>query len=278
MKVLKSHKCFEGFTEFFEHDSKFTKTKMKFSIHRPSESTPIKGGIIWLSGLTCTDENFITKAGAQRVLSELGLVIICPDTSPRGLDLPKEHDSYDFGSGAGFYVDATTDGYRDHYNMYSYVNDEIYNLLNDNFGLKGQISIMGHSMGGHGALTIGLKNPDKYKSISAFAPIVNPIVGGWGQRALNGYLGDDVNAWKKYDACELVLSGKFHAQPILIEQGLSDEFYPNQLLTNNFVEVCASKNQKLKVNYREAYDHSYYFISTFIEGHIRHHHKVLTQI
>jgi S-formylglutathione hydrolase len=278
MKVLKSHKCFDGLTEFYEHDSKYTKTKMKFSMHRPPESAPIKGGVIWLSGLTCTDENFITKAGAQRVLSELGLVIICPDTSPRGLDLPKEHDSYDFGSGAGFYVDSTTDGYRDHYNMYSYVNDEIYSLLNDKFNLKGQISIMGHSMGGHGALTIGLKNSDKYKSISAFAPIVNPISGGWGQRALNGYLGDDVNEWKKYDACELVLSGKKHDQAILIEQGLSDEFYPNQLLTKNFVEVCASENQKLKVNYRENYDHSYYFISTFIGDHLKYHHKILTSV
>lgn len=278
MNKLKSHKTFHGFTEFFEHDSTFTKTKMKFSLYRPEDPSKIKGGLIWLSGLTCTDENFITKAGSQRILSELGLVVICPDTSPRGLDLPKEHDSYDFGSGAGFYVDATTDGYRDHYNMYSYVKDEIYGILDSKFNLKGNISIMGHSMGGHGALTIGLKNPNLFKSISAFSPIVNPMVGGWGQRALNGYLGDDHEAWSQYDACELVLSGHKHPQEILIEQGLADEFYPNQLLTKNFVDACATVKQPLKVNLREEYDHSYYFISTFIEEHIRYHAKKLNAL
>ena len=275
MKVLKSHKCFGGYTEFFEHDSKFTNTKMKFSIHRPADDVKIKGGIIWLSGLTCTEENFITKAGSQRILSEMGLVIICPDTSPRGLDLPKEHDSYDFGSGAGFYVDATTDGYRDHYKMYSYVNDEIYEILNTKFDLKGNISLMGHSMGGHGALTIGLKNPDKYKSISAFAPIMNPMTGGWGQKALQGYLGEDHEAWSKYDACELTLAGHLHPQEILVDQGLKDEFYPNNLLTHNFETACKHSGQKLKLNVREDYDHSYYFISTFIESHLQFHLKHL---
>lgn len=271
MNLLKSHKCFDGFTEFYEHESTSTRTKMKFSLHRPADDKKIIGGVIWLSGLTCTDENFITKAGAQRILSEMGLVIICPDTSPRGTNLPKEHDSYDFGSGAGFYVDATTEGYKDHYNMYSYVNEELYDLFNAKFNLKGNISLMGHSMGGHGALTIGLKNPNKYKSLSAFSPIMNPMSGGWGQKALLGYLGEDHEAWAKYDACELVLSGHSHPKPILVDQGKKDEFYPNQLLTHSFETACKNSDQQVKINLREDYDHSYYFISTFIESHLKFH-------
>jgi S-formylglutathione hydrolase len=274
MKKLKSHFCFGGVTEFFEHESKFTKTQMKFCIHKPLDKSKIKGGLIWLSGLTCTDENFITKAGAQRICNELGLALMCPDTSPRGLDLPKEHESYDFGSGAGFYLDATTENYKEHYNMYSYVNEELYELFNEDLSLSGNIGIFGHSMGGHGALTIGLKNPDKYKSISAFSPIVNPVNCDWGQKAFRGYLGEDKKLWEAYDACELVKHGGVHKNTILIEQGLSDDFYPQQLLTENFEKACKGR-QKLKVNYREGYDHSYYFISTFLEEHMRHHAKFL---
>ncbi len=275
MKLLKSHRCFDGVTEFYEHDSKETQTKMKFSVHRPENIEKIKGGLIWLSGLTCTDENFITKAGAQRVLSELNLAIICPDTSPRGTQLPGEHESYDFGSGAGFYVDATTDGYKDHYRMYSYINHELYDLFNSQFKLQNRISIFGHSMGGHGALTIALKNPDRYKSVSAFSPIANPALGAWGQKAFTGYLGNNEQSWKQYDACELLKNGNKHKNEILIEQGLKDEFYPSQLMTENLENAARGASQKLKVNYRENYDHSYYFISTFVEDHIRFHLKHL---
>ncbi len=275
MKLLKSHACFGGFTEFFEHESVSTKTKMKFSIHRPKNISDIKGGLIWLSGLTCNEENFITKAGAQKYLSELGLVIICPDTSPRGLDLPGEHDSYDFGSGAGFYVDATVPSYKDNYQMYTYINEEIYNLLNTTYNLKNNIGIFGHSMGGHGALTIGLKNSKKYKSISAFSPIVNPTQCAWGKKAFLGYLGEDTKTWDAYDACKLLVSSNTHPNKILIEQGLKDDFYPDQLLTKNIEVAARDAKQDIQVNYREGYDHSYYFISTFIEEHIKHHSKYL---
>lgn len=273
MKLLKEHKSFNGQTQFFEHQSEFTETTMKFSVYKPDGE--IKGGLIWLSGLTCNEENFITKAGAQKLLSELGLMLICPDTSPRGLDLPGEHESYDFGSGAGFYVNAETKGYADHYQMYDYINDEIYTLINAEYKLNGNISIMGHSMGGHGALILGLHNPKKYKSISAFSPITQPTECAWGKKAFKGYLGADETLWKSYDACTLVEEGAHHPNPILIEQGLNDEFYPDQLKTKNFEQACSFFSQKLQVNYRDNFDHSYYFIASFIDEHIKHHAKYL---
>lgn len=272
---LKTHKSFGGLTQFWEHDSKSTGTKMKFSTFTPSGD--VKGAVIWLSGLTCTDENFITKAGAQKYLEAHGLMALCPDTSPRGLNLPGEHDAYDFGSGAGFYVNATTEGYKNHYRMFDYVASELHTLLQDEFLIPAnKISIMGHSMGGHGALVIGLKHPEKFQSISAFAPISNPINAPWGQKAFAGYLGQDISDWKSYDATELVKSGSSHRQTILIDQGTKDEFYEKrQLLPENFEEACKEANQSVIVNLRHDYDHSYYFISTFIESHIAHHAKAL---
>lgn len=272
MKNLKSHKTFEGKTEFWSHESTTTKTEMKFSTFIPEGK--VNGCLIWLSGLTCTDENFITKAGAQKYLAQNNLMVICPDTSPRGLNLPNEHDSYDFGSGAGFYVDATTDGYKDHYKMYSYIVTELYQIIQNHFNVK-NISISGHSMGGHGALVIGLKNPEMFKSISAFSPIVNPINAPWGQKAFHGYLGSDESKFKEYDACELLIAGKKHPNTILVHQGLADDFYPGQLLTNNFIETADKVSQAKNVNLCDGYDHSYYFISTFIEEHIVHHAKYL---
>lgn len=271
MKLLKSHRCFHGFTEFYEHDSSTTKTSMKFSVYRPESSKSIKGALIWLSGLTCNEENFITKSGAQRVLSERGLVVICPDTSPRGLMLPGEHEAYDFGSGAGFYVDATTSAYKENYNMASYVNEELYALMDIKYELRGRMGLFGHSMGGHGALTLALKNPQKYRSVSAFSPIVNPMNCEWGRKAFTGYLGRDEESWKDYDSCELLKSGKRHPSKILIDQGLADDFYPAQLLTKNFEILSSELGQASLVNYREGYDHSYYFISTFVESHLKHH-------
>lgn len=273
MELLKTHKTFNGKTQFWSHDSNVTKTKMKFSTFIPDGE--VKGCLIWLSGLTCTDENFITKAGAQKVLGENNLMIICPDTSPRGLDLPGEHESYDFGSGAGFYLNATTEGYRHHYLMFDYINEEIYQIVQNQFNIN-RLSIFGHSMGGHGALVLGLTNPEKYAAVSAFSPIVNPTQCPWGQKAFKGYLGEDKARWNEYDACELVKTHKKHGQTILIDQGLSDEFYLNgQLLTENFKKVCAENNQKAEINLREGFDHSYYFISTFIENHIRFHAQYL---
>lgn len=273
MQQLKSHKTFDGLTQFWEHDSSETKTKMKFSTFVPKGGKP-KGALIWLSGLTCTDENFITKAGAQKFLSELNMMVVCPDTSPRGTNLPGEHDAYDFGSGAGFYVDATTPGYKDHYRMYSYVSKELYGLIQQKFGVS-SFSISGHSMGGHGALVIGLREPQKFKSVSAFSPIVNPINCPWGQKALPGYLGNDEMAWKSYDATELVKAGKIRKDTLLIDQGLADEFLEKQLLTNHLKEAAQSRGQAVEVNFRDGYDHSYYFISTFIESHLKFHSRAL---
>lgn len=271
---LKTHKTFEGKTQLWEHESVQTKTKMKFSTFVPAG--PVKGCVIWLSGLTCTDENFITKAGSQKFLAETQLMVICPDTSPRGLNLPQEHESWDFGSGASFYVDATTEGYKDHYRMMSYITDELHALIQEQFQVPAErISLMGHSMGGHGALTLGLRAPHRFRSISAFSPIVNPVQAPWGQKAFQGYLGGDVQVWREYDACELVKAGKIHPRRILVDQGTQDEFLERQLLTENFAKACAEAGQDLKLNYREGYDHSYYFISTFIESHIRFHAKAL---
>ena len=270
MKVLKSHKTFGGTTQFWEHDSTETKTKMKFATFTPSK--PPKGALIFLAGLTCTDENFITKAGAQRSLEAAGLMVICPDTSPRGLALPHEHEAYDFGSGAGFYVDATTEGYRDHYRMYSYVTKELYTIIQQQFSIPAhKISVCGHSMGGHGALIMALREPKKFRSVSAFAPIVNPTRAPWGEKAFTGYLGESRDAWSEYDATELIRSGRRASSKILIDQGLSDEFLEKQLLTKNFETVCREAGQASSINMREGYDHSYYFISTFIAEHIEFH-------
>jgi S-formylglutathione hydrolase len=269
MTILKSHKSFGGWVHFWEHDSKTTGTKMRFSTFTPGGV--VRGALIWLSGLSCTDENFITKASAQSYLANAGLMVICPDTSPRGLNLPGEHDSYDFGSGAGFYLNATTDGYKNHYKMYDYVADEIYQILQTEFKMKANISITGHSMGGHGALVIGLKEKGKFKSISAFAPIVNPVMVPWGQKAFQGYLGDKSQLWSDNDSCELVKAGFSHPNPILIDQGTSDNFLDEQLKTENFEVACKPTSQKLVVRRQEGYDHSYYFIATFIKDHIEFH-------
>ncbi len=272
MKLNKSHTGFGGETRFYSHDASKTKTQMNFSVFLPQSGETPKSAIIWLSGLTCTEANFMEKSGIQNILAGGETMIICPDTSPRGLDLPGEHEDYDFGSGAGFYVNATTEGYKDHYQMYDYVNEEIYELLQSEFKVPAdKISIMGHSMGGHGALIIGLKNPEKYGSVSAFAPIVNPTQCAWGQKAFKGYLGNDKEAWKAYDACELIKSGHRHPTELLIDQGAADEFYPESLLTNNFKTVCEAHNQKLEVNLIEDYDHSYYFIASFLEDHVAFH-------
>jgi len=255
--------------QYWQHDSIETKTPMKFSTFIPDGN--LNGCLIWLSGLTCTDENFMTKAGAQKFLSASKLMVVCPDTSPRGLNLPQEHESWDFGSGAGFYVDATTPGYKDHYRMESYITRELYGILESQFSMKGRISISGHSMGGHGALVLGLKHPTKFKSISAFSPIVNPIQSPWGRKAFTGYLGENESSWNASDACELLKAGHKHPFPILIHQGSADEFLEKQLLTNHFVEAAKLAGQKADVKFSEGYDHSYYFISTFIEDHISHH-------
>jgi S-formylglutathione hydrolase len=272
IEKLKCNKSFDGETAFYAHDSKITQTKMNFSIYMPAGNNP-EGCLVWLSGLTCNEENFITKACAQQYLSELNMMVICPDTSPRGLDLPEEHESWDFGSAAGFYLNATTEGYKQHYKMFDYISQEVVDLLTDNFNIdKNKISISGHSMGGHGALVLGLSLPTQFASISAFSPIVNPMNCPWGQKAFAGYLSDPSEG-VKYDACELIMSDHRHPHQILIDQGGADEFLEKELLSHNFEKCCTEKQQALELNYREGYDHSYYFISTFINAHLEFHKK-----
>lgn len=272
LELKKTHQTFNGLTQFWSHQSSTTKTPMAFSTYVPEGK--VRGCLIWLSGLTCNEENFITKAGAQQHLSDSGLMVICPDTSPRGLDLPGEHLSYDFGSGAGFYVNATTNHYKDHYQMYSYISEELTTIVRDHFNTD-NLGIMGHSMGGHGALVFGLRESDKFKSVSAFSPIVNPTQSPWGIKALSGYLGEDEELWKNFDATELMKAGRKHSKPILIDQGASDEFLYNQLMPEKFKEACHDEGQSLELHLREGFDHSYYFISTFIGNHIEHHKRHL---
>ena len=272
--IRDTHKTFDGLTQFWEHDSEETRTKMRFSTFIPKGE--VKGCLVWLSGLTCTEENFIAKAGAQKYLAAHQMMVIAPDTSPRGLNLPHEHDAYDFGSGAGFYVDATVPGYRDHYRMYSYVTKELHGIIGSKFSVApDRIAITGHSMGGHGALVLGLRETGKYRSVSAFAPIVNPVASPWGQKAFPGYLGEDPSAWRAYDATELVRAGARHPMALLVDQGTEDEFFAQQLLTANLASACEKAGQPLQLNYREGYDHSYYFISTFMESHIRFHREAI---
>lgn len=269
---LKSSKSFGGETAFYSHKSNITNTTMNFSVFMPENAKP-QGCVIWLSGLTCTEENFVAKAGAQQFLAKHNMMVICPDTSPRGLELSQEHESWDFGSGAGFYVNATTQGYRDHYQMFDYIWKEIYTLVTDNFNVAAShISISGHSMGGHGALILGLTHADKFASISAFSPIVNPLECPWGQKAFKGYLGEEnKDTWSQYDACELVSSGKSHPKSIMIDQGTADEFLERELLTKNFVQICSEQGQSTNVSMRDGYDHSYYFIASFIDQHLDFH-------
>lgn len=277
IKQIASVKTGGGFLNRYQHESTSLNCTMTFAVFLPAaseqQSVP---GLWWLSGLTCTDENFSQKAGAFNKANELGLAIILPDTSPRGLDLPGEHDSYDFGSGAGFYLNATQAPWNNHYRMYDYVVNELPDIIAKHFPISERQSISGHSMGGHGALTIALKNPGRYKSVSAFAPIVNPTQCPWGEKAFGLYLGDDRSSWNNYDACELLKQGA-RLPHILVDQGLSDNFLSEQLKPEKLEKICEEINQPLTLRRHEGYDHSYYFIATFINEHLDYHHQHLTK-
>jgi S-formylglutathione hydrolase len=268
LNLRKKHRCFNGEQFFYSHFSKLCNAPMNFAVYLPDgvKNPPF---LIWLSGLTCTDENFITKAGAQRMASELGLALIAPDTSPRATGLAGEDDSYDLGSGAGFYVDATQSPWSSHYKMFSYVNIEVIDIIK-NFSTNTSISISGHSMGGHGALISALKKPDLYKSVSAFSPICAPSLCPWGQKAFSTYLGSDQS--KDYDAHFLIQETGLKV-PCLIDQGLEDEFINSQLMPQKLMQL----NQAQAISYREhpGYDHSYYFIASFMEAHLRFHREYL---
>ncbi len=248
---------------------------MVFGVFLPPQALhgPVPA-LLWLSGLTCTDENFMIKAGAQRVAAELGLAIICPDTSPRGSDFPGEHDDYDFGSGAGFYVNATQAPWSTNYRMYDYVTAELPALVETALPVNGRWGISGHSMGGHGALVCYLRNPGKYRSVSAFAPICNPSNGGWGQKAFSAYLGEDRDEWAQYDAAVLIGDAE-EKLPLLIDQGTEDEWLSDQLKPGALEQAAIASHYPLELRMQEGYDHGYYFVSSFIEDHLRHHTKAL---
>jgi len=273
MEQTASNKMFGGQMNRYKHKSEVCNCEMTFSVYVPEGKGPFPV-LYFLSGLTCTDLNFVDKSGAQQFAAKYQVILVVNDTSPRGLGYPGEADTWSFGVGAGMYVDATQDPWKTGYRMYSYVTQELPAIIHSNFPTadKNRASIFGHSMGGHGALVIALKNPGKYKSVSAFAPISNPSVVPWGEFAIGKYLGDDKESWKAYDATELVKSYSGPKLNILIDQGDKDDFLENQLKPNNFVEA-AKGNPNINVQFRmqEGYAHGYPFVSTFIEDHIRHH-------
>ena len=277
IKAVESVKEFDGFLTRYQHDSQVCQCSMQFSVYLPNQasSAPVHA-LYWLSGLTCSDDNFRTKAGAQRYAAELGLALIIPDTSPRGEAVPDD-DNYDFGQAAGFYLNATQSPWDTNFQMYDYITQELPQVLQAlNLPLTVKQSISGHSMGGHGALTIGLKNPDLFTSVSAFSPICHPMVSPWGIKAFTGYLGVDQAQWSQYDACALIEAGAKHPA-LLIDQGLDDEFYPHELLSKDLMKVAQEKDVSVEVRFQEGYDHSYHFIATFIGEHMRWHQQHLNQ-
>ncbi|NET34752.1 MAG: S-formylglutathione hydrolase [Cyanothece sp. SIO1E1] len=276
LQTISEHHCFGGKVGFYGHAAATCRGDMRFAVYQPpqAQSGPVPV-LYFLAGLTCTEENFMVKAGAQRFAAQYGLMLVAPDTSPRHAGIPGEADDWDFGTGAGFYVDAIVAPWRQHYRMYSYVVEELPALIATHFPAQiDRQGILGHSMGGHGALVCALRNCDRYLSVSAFAPIVAPIRCAWGQKALTGYLGSDQTLWQAYDASELVLKTQ-HPRPILIDQGTADPFLEQQLLPEVFEQACGQANQPLILRRHPGYDHSYYFIASFIEDHIQHHAAAL---
>lgn len=272
MEMLEEHRCFEGWQQRWRHDSTTLNCTMTFSIFLPPthDATP-PPVLYWLSGLTCNDENFTTKAGAQRIAAELGIVLVMPDTSPRG-DNVADDDGYDLGKGAGFYLNATREPWAGHYQMYDYLSDELPALISERFNVSDRCAISGHSMGGHGALTLALKNPGRYTSVSAFAPIVNPAEVPWGQKAFSNYLGDNKADWLAWDSCALMMASDVkNAIPTLIDQGDSDQFLADQLQPARLAEAARQKAWPMTLRIQPGYDHSYYFIASFIEDHLRFH-------
>lgn len=269
--LLATHQLFNGEQRRYRHYSRYNQCDMTFSVYLPSRALqgyrlPV---VYCLGGLTCTDENFSIKSGAQRFAAEWGIVLVMPDTSPRGTNVANA-DIYSLGQGAGFYVNATQQPWAQHYQMYDYVVTELPELIEKHFPVNEQRSLCGHSMGGHGALMIALKNPQRYLAVSAFAPIAHPIAGTWGQEAFTAYLGKNQADWAVYDSTELI-SQNPPPFPILIDQGSVDEYYPAQLHPQDFVQAARFKGVNIRYHLRKNYDHSYYFVSTFIESHISFH-------
>ena len=275
MITRSQHACFGGIQGFYTHDSSSIGLPMRFSVYQPPQAAngPVPV-VFFLAGLTCTEETFMVKAGAQRVAAELGLMLVTCDTSPRDIELPGDRENWDFGVGAGFYLDATTQPWATHYRMGSYVL-ELRDFILANFSASAdRVGIMGHSMGGHGALTIGLKHPERFQSVSAFAPIAAPSECPWGEKAFSRYLGDDRSSWRAFDATALVEDGQ-RTSALLVDQGLEDQFLPNQLSPDRFEPACRGAGQALTLRRQSGYDHGYYFISSFIADHLHHHAQLL---
>jgi S-formylglutathione hydrolase len=271
IKIISEHRCFGGVQGFYSHESRECGGAMRFGVFAPPQarSGPVPA-LYYLAGLTCTEETFVIKAGAQRLAAELGLLLVAPDTSPRTA-LPGDRDAWDFGQGAGFYVDATEAPWSSHYRMFSHVTDELPAVIEGRFPVaRDRRGIFGHSMGGHGALVCALRRPGRYQSLSVFAPIAAPMQVPWGVKAFTGYLGADRQRWAEYDASELVRRKPF-AGEILMDQGLADQFLTQQLKPELFEAACAASGQKLRLRRHEGYDHGYYFIQSFMADHLRHH-------
>ncbi|GLZ87045.1 S-formylglutathione hydrolase [Metapseudomonas resinovorans] len=277
LEIVSSNKSFGGWHKRYRHRSTSLNCEMVFAVYLPPQAE--QGGklpvLYWLSGLTCTDENFMQKAGAQRLASELGLIIVAPDTSPRGADVPGDPDNaWDFGLGAGFYLNASQEPYARHYRMHDYVVHELPALIEANFPVSGKRGISGHSMGGHGALVCALRNPGRYQSLSAFAPISNPMACPWGEKAFSRYLGDDRARWRDWDA-SVLLAEATERLPILVDQGDRDDFLANQLKPEALQAAAKAAGHPLTLRLQPGYDHSYYFIASFIGDHLKHHAAAL---
>lgn len=281
METISEHACFGGTMGSYRHNSTVNNCSMQFSVYQPPQVSQGPVPVLtFLSGLTCTEETFMIKGGAQRIAATLGLMLVSPDTSPRGEGVADDPEgAYDFGLGAGFYLNATEAPWQKHYQMYDYITQELPTTLFGNFPAdRSRQSITGHSMGGHGALTIGLRNPDVYRSISAFAPICSPGNCPWGQKALGHYLGDDRDSWSEYDATEIVQSLRQKpAKKILVDQGMSDQFLQQELHPHLLEAACQSSDVELELRRHDGYDHGYYFISTFMEDHLRFHASALQE-
>lgn len=277
MEQVSNNKCFGGWQQQYVHQSEVLGCDMRFGIYLPPGLSAARPApvLYWLSGLTCNDENFSHKAGAQRVAAELGLVLVIPDTSPRGESVPDDPDgAYDLGLGAGFYVNATRTPWDRHYRMYDYISAELPGVIEAEFPVNERRAISGHSMGGHGALVIGLRNQGRYQSISAFAPIANPTACPWGQKALGAYLGDDREQWRDYDASEL-LASRGSQVPLLVDQGDADNFLEEQLRPQALQRAAEASGAALDLRMQAGYDHSYFFIASFIAEHLRFHARYL---
>jgi S-formylglutathione hydrolase len=279
MEIVSSNKSFGGWYKRCRHRSSVLGCDMVFAVYLPPQTgqgarLPV---LYWLSGLTCTDENFMQKAGAQRLAAELGMVIVAPDTSPRGAGVPGDPDgAWDFGLGAGFYLNASEQPWSQHYRMHDYVVQELPELIEANFPVSDQRGISGHSMGGHGALVCALRNPGRYRSVSAFAPISNPMDCAWGQKAFSRYLGEERSTWREWDACALLAMAS-ERLPLLIDQGDRDDFLETQLKPQALRQAAESAGHPLSLRLHSGYDHSYYFIASFIDDHLRHHAAALRQ-